>query len=115
DVAIQIRINRVYIAERGLVELLQDGQLDALVAADAMKRLGESLDDGGRGKRIGGGFQVGPAEQVADASIEFPQLGLALILHHADNVAAKNRFVHGAGIDQRQFLDVDLRKMLLGL
>ena len=80
-----------------------------------MKRLGESLDDGGRGKRIGGGFQVGPAEQVADASIELPQLGLALVLHHPDDVAGKNRFVHGGGVDQRQLVDLDLRKMLLGL
>src|SRR5438105_7994369 len=115
DVAIQIRINRVDIAERGVVELLQDGQLDALVAADAMKRLGESLDDGGRGKRIGGGFQVGPAEQVADASIELSQLGLALVLHYPDDVAGKNRFVHGGGVDQRQLVDLDLRKMLLCL
>ncbi len=61
EMAIEIRVDRVDVAERCLVQLLQDRELDALVAFDAVQRLGERLDDRRRRQRIGGGLEVGLA------------------------------------------------------
>ena len=47
--------------------------LIALVAVDAVQRIGERFDDRRRRERISGGFQVGPSQQVADAAVELAQ------------------------------------------
>ena len=53
QVLVQIGVDGVDVAERALVELLQDRELEALVGLDRLQRLAERLDDGRRRQRIG--------------------------------------------------------------
>ena len=79
--AVQVSIDGVDVAERTLVELLQDRELDALIALDGVQRLGKRLDDRRRRQGITRGFQLGTAEQVADGAIQFVQLVVNRVLH----------------------------------
>ena len=109
--AVDVRVDRGDVAERCLVELLQDRQLDATVALDSVQRFGKRGDDRRRRQRIRGGFQVGLAHQKADAAVELTQFLVAGVLDHAHDVARQHRLVHRLGVDQRQFPRIDGREV----
>ncbi len=115
EVTVQVGVDLVDVPQRGLVELLEDRELDALVAGNAVQSIGERLDDRRGRQRIRGGLEVGAPEQVAHRAIELAQLALALVLDHADDIAGEHRLVHRRGVDQRQLLGVDMGEVGLGL
>ncbi len=56
-------------------------------------------------------FEIRVSEQVTDGAIERMQLIVAEVLDDARDVPGDDRFVHRRGIDQRQLVDVDFRKV----
>ena len=112
---VQVGIDRVDVAERALVELLQDRELDARVALDRAQRFGKRLDDRRRRQRIARSFKLGTAEQVADGAIELVQLVVTEVLHHADDIAGEYGLVHRRRIDQRKLAGVERGEIGLGL
>jgi hypothetical protein len=115
QVAVEIGIDGGDLAQRRLVELLQDGEADPLVELALLQRGGERVDDGYRGERVAIGLKLRLAHQVTETAIQHLQLVVALILDHAGDVAGDDRLVHRCGVDQRQLGRIDLGEIGLGL
>ena len=111
QVLVEVGINAAEVGERSLIDLLQDRELDPVLAFDRVEGPRERFDDRGRSQRILGRLEVRPPEQLTDPSIERLQLVEAVILDDARDVAGDDRFVHCRGVDQRELGDVDFRKV----
>jgi hypothetical protein len=98
-------------AQRRLVQILHDLELDLAFGLQRLHRMRERIDDRGRRQRIGVGRQVGLAQQMAHAPVEHQQLVVAGVLHHARDVAVEDRLIHRGGVDQCQVARVGLGEL----
>ena len=107
QVAVEICVDGVDVAERALIKLLQDRVLDPLVALDRAQRFGECFDNRRRRQWVGGHFHPGTTEQIADGAVEFDELVVAQVLDHPHDISQDDRLVHRQRIDQRELARVD--------
>jgi hypothetical protein len=106
--AVDVGVDGRELAERRLVQLLQDLELRASFGLHRAERLGKRGDDRRWPERIGGRFEMRLAEQVTDPAIERQQFFMADVLDDADDVADQHRLVHRVEVDQCELRRVDL-------
>ncbi len=111
--AVDVRVDRGNLAERRLVQLLQDLELDARLGSQRAERFGERRDDRRRSERVRLALEDRLAEQMADAAVQRDQLLVADVLDDAHDVADQHGLVDRAEVDQRELRRVDLREIEL--
>ena len=111
QVLVEVGVERREIAERRLVERLENLELELVVGVDPGERGGERFDERHGRKRIRFRFEAGPVEQIGNAAIECNELVVGGVLDHANDVAGDHRLVHRLMVDQRQLADVELGKI----
>jgi hypothetical protein len=114
-VLVEVAVDRRDVAERRLVQLLQDLELDAALGLDLAQRVGERVDDRLGRQRIVERLEVGLVEQVAEPAVEQRELLVAGVLDDARDVAGDHRLVHRRDVDERELGRVDVREVGLGV
>ncbi len=105
---IDVGVDRADFAERRLVQLLEDLELDARLRLEAIHGLGERADDRRGRQRVGRGVEIGALHQVPDPPVQRNQLFMTVILDDAHDVADQHRFVERVEVDQRELRRVHL-------
>jgi hypothetical protein len=113
QVLVDVGVDRGDLAQRSLVQLLQDRELDTRFAIDGLQGVDERSHDRVGGQRIGIGLEVRATQQVPHPAIELEQLVLTLVLDDAREVAGDYRLVHRRRIHQRELRGIDARKIRL--
>ena len=111
QVLVEVGVERREIAERRLVQRLENLELELVVGVDAGECTRERFDERHGRKRIRLRFEARPIEQIGNAAIECNELVVCGVLDHANDVAGDHRLVHPLMVDQRQLADVELGKI----
>ena len=111
QVPIDVGVDGGDLAERRLVQLLQDLEARSIFRLQRAERLGERADDRRRPERVRVRFELRLAEQMADAAVERDELFVADVLDDAHDVADEHGLVDGVEVDQCELRRVDLREI----